>query len=107
MITGADGWSPTDPAIAKAIADAPGIAGVTAIRQDVGLAYGDKEIVNSVDPGTAAGRFSFEIASGPSDAVSQLGSDGAIVDDGYATEHHLGASAIPSRSPPRRATRSP
>ncbi len=90
VITGADGWSPTDPAIAKAVADAPGIAGVTAIRQDVGLAYGDKEIVNSVDPGTATGRFSFVIASGPRDAVSQLGSDGAIVDDGYATEHHLG-----------------
>ena len=63
VITGADGWSPTDPAIAKAVADAPGVSGVTAIRQDVGLAFGDKEIVNSVDPGTAAGRFSFDIAS--------------------------------------------
>src|SRR4029079_3269831 len=32
----------------------------------------------------------FDVAWGPSAAVSQLGSDGAIVDDGYATEHHLG-----------------
>jgi putative ABC transport system permease protein len=90
VITGADGWSPTDPAIAKAVADATGISGVTAIRQDVGLAYGDKEIVNSVDPSTAPGRFSFDIASGPADAVAQLGADGAIIDDGYAKEHHLG-----------------
>ena len=37
---------------------APGIDGVTAIRQDVGLAFGDKEIVNSIDPATADGRFS-------------------------------------------------
>jgi putative ABC transport system permease protein len=89
VVTGADGWSPTDPTVARALASAPGITGVTGIRQDVGLAFGDKEIVNSVDPATAPGRFSFEIAKGSDDAVSQLGSDGAIVDEGLATEHHL------------------
>ena len=89
VITGADGWSPTDPAVASAVAKAPGIAGVTAIRQDVGLAFGDKEIVNSIDPATATGKFSFEYASGSQDAVANLGSDGAIVDEGLATEHHL------------------
>jgi putative ABC transport system permease protein len=89
VITGADGWSPTDPAIATAVAKAPGVTGVTAIRQDVGLAFGDKEIVNSVDPTTAPGRFSFDLASGPADAIEQLGSDGAIVDEGLAKERHL------------------
>jgi putative ABC transport system permease protein len=89
VITGADGWSPTDPAIAAAVAKAPGVSGVTAIRQDVGLAYGDKEIVNSVDPATARGRFSFDVASGPTDPITGLGSDGAIVDEGLAKEHHL------------------
>jgi putative ABC transport system permease protein len=89
VVTGADGWSPTDPAVARALAGSPGIAGVTAIRQDVGLAFGDKEVVNSVDPASAPGRFSFDIAQGPADAVAQLGSEGAIVDDGLAKEHHL------------------
>jgi putative ABC transport system permease protein len=89
VVTGADGWSPTDPAVAHALAGSPGISGVTAIRQDVGLAYGDKEIVNSVDPASAPGRFSFVIAKGSDDAVAQLGADGAIVDEGLATEHHL------------------
>jgi putative ABC transport system permease protein len=89
VITGADGWSPTDPAVASAVAKAPGITGVTAIRQDVGLAFGDKEIVNSIDPATAPGRFSFEYASGSDDAVANLGRDDAIVDEGLATERHL------------------
>jgi putative ABC transport system permease protein len=75
--------------VAHTLAHSPGITGVTAIRQDVGLAFGDKEVVNSVDPASAPGRFSFEIAKGPDDAVAQLGADGAIVDEGLATEHHL------------------
>jgi putative ABC transport system permease protein len=89
VVTGADGWSPTDPAVARAIGATPGVTGVTSIRQDVGLVFGDKEIVNSVDPATASGRFSFDYAAGPADAVSGLGRDGAIVDEGLATEHHL------------------
>jgi putative ABC transport system permease protein len=89
VVTAADGWSPTDPAVARTLAGSPGITGVTAIRQDVGLAFGDKEIVNSVDPASSPGRFSFVIATGSDDAVSQLGANGAIVDEGLATEHHL------------------
>jgi putative ABC transport system permease protein len=89
VITGADGWSPTDPAVARDVSKAPGITGVTAIRQDVGLAFGDKEVVNSIDPATAPDRFSFEYANGSDDAVANLGRDGAIVDEGLATEHRL------------------
>ena len=89
VITGADGWSPTDPAVARAVAEAPGIDGVTAVRQDVGLAFGDKEIVNSIDPATVDGRFSFDYKVGSDAAVASLGRDGAIVDEGLATEHGL------------------
>ncbi len=73
VITGSDGWSPTDPSVAKAVAATPGVEGVTSIRQDTGLVFGDKEIVNSVDPATAPGRFSFVYASGSADAVAGLG----------------------------------
>jgi putative ABC transport system permease protein len=89
VITGADGWSPTDPALASALADAPGVDGVTAIRQDVGLAFGDKEIVNSVDPETVTGLLSLEYESGSDAALAGLGRDGAIVDSGLADEHGL------------------
>jgi putative ABC transport system permease protein len=89
VITGSDGWSPTDPSVAKAVAATPGVDGVTSIRQDTGLVFGDKEIVNSVDPATAPGRFSFVYASGSDDAVAGLGSSGAIVDEGLAKERGL------------------
>ncbi len=89
VITAADGWSPTDPAVAKAVAAAPGIDGVTAVRQDVGLAFGDKEIVNSIDPATVGGRFSFDYKVGSDAAIAKLGTDGAIVDEGLATERGL------------------
>jgi len=90
VITGADGWSPTDPAIAKALAATPGVDGVTAIRQDLALAAGDKEIVNSVDPKTVGGLFTFDWAEGSDDVLTGLGADGSIVDEGWAKEHKLG-----------------
>ena len=90
VVTGADGWSPTDPAVAKALAGTPGVQGVTSIRQDGALAFGDKEVVNSVDPKTVGGLFTFDWAEGDDSVLTGLGTDGAIVDEGWAKEHELG-----------------
>ena len=73
VVTGADGWSPTDPAVAKALAGTPGVQGVTAIRQDGALAFGDKEVVNSVDPKTVGGLFTFDWAEGDDAVLTGLG----------------------------------
>jgi putative ABC transport system permease protein len=67
----------------------PGVSAVTAVRQDGALAFGDKEIVNSVDPKTVGGLFTFDWAKGSDAALSGLGADGAIVDEGWATEQGL------------------
>ena len=40
VITGADGWSPTDPKVEQASPATPGVKAVTAIRQDGALAFG-------------------------------------------------------------------
>jgi putative ABC transport system permease protein len=87
VITAADGWSPTDPAVEKALA---GAGPVTGIRQDRGLAFGDKETVNAIDTATSRGMLSFDWVQGDDSVQSQLGSDGAIVDEGWAKEHRLG-----------------
>jgi putative ABC transport system permease protein len=87
VITGADGWSPTEPAVERALA---GAGAVTGIRQDRGLAFGDKETVNAIDPKTSPGMLSFDWVQGDDSVQAQLGKDDAIVDEGWAKEHHLG-----------------
>ena len=82
VVTGADGWSPTDPAVERAAA---ATGPVTGIRQDRGLAFGDKETVNSLD----GDQFRFDWVQGDDRVPATLGGDGAIVDEGWAREHGL------------------
>jgi putative ABC transport system permease protein len=84
VVTAADGWSATDPAITKALADA-GLS-VTSIHQDRALAFGDKETVNSV----AGDGMRFDWVRGDDGVPARLGDDGAVVDEGWASEHGLG-----------------
>jgi putative ABC transport system permease protein len=87
VVTGEDGWSPTDDDSARAVAAVPGVRDVGTIRQDVGAAFGGKERVNALDPG-AQRMVRFDWADG-SPAPASLRRDEAIVDDGWATEHGL------------------
>ena len=48
---------------------------------------GGKEIVNGVDAATIAKVFDFEWKDGSNRVLSGLGANGAVVDDGWATEH--------------------
>ena len=89
VVTGADGWSPTDAAVAKDLTAARGVEGVSAVRQDGALAFGGKEIVNSVDPKTVGGLFTFDWAEGSDAVLPKLTEDQAIVDQGYAKEQKL------------------
>jgi putative ABC transport system permease protein len=89
VITAQDGWSPMDPEIARTAAGAPGVTAVSALRQDGGLVAGDKEVVNGVDGATIAKVFDFEWKDGSNRVLSGLGADGAVVDDGWASEHGL------------------
>jgi putative ABC transport system permease protein len=82
VVTGADGWSPTDPAVERALARA---GAVTGVRQDRGLAFGDKETVNAVD----GDLLRFDWVAGDDGVPATLGADGAIVDEGWASEHDL------------------
>ena len=52
VLTGQDGWEPTDSAAGKAIAATPGVRTVSAIRQDAVKAFGQTEGLNAVDPAT-------------------------------------------------------
>ena len=87
MVTGADGWSPTDPAVERAAA-AGRLPAIAASRQDRGLAFGDKETVNALDPATPVPVRLGRRAT--TRVPATLARDGAIVDEGWAQEHGLG-----------------
>ena len=89
VVGAADGWSPIDPAIERAVASAPGVTGSTSLRQDGALAFGEEEGVNAVDPGTVTRLFAYDLKAGDEAAIAGLGRAGALVDDGWATEHGL------------------
>ena len=84
VLTAEDDWSATPPAVADKLRAAQGVDGVTTVRQDVGSAFGDNERVNALD----GEQITFEYASG-SAAATELGRDGAIVDESWAKENGL------------------
>ena len=106
MITAQDGWSPIDPADRAARRPVPGVTAVSALRQDGALVAGGKEVVNGVDPATIAKVFDFDWKDGATASSPTLGDDGAIVDDGWADEHHLEGRRLVHASPRRRASSS-
>ena len=89
VVAAADGWSPIDPAVERAGAGAPGVTAVGSVRQDAALAFGQEEGVNAVDPSTINELFAYDLKAGDEAAVAGLGAGGALIDEGWATEHGL------------------
>jgi putative ABC transport system permease protein len=89
VLTGEDGWEPTDARAAQAVAGAAGVNTVSSIRQDAVKAYGQTEGVNAVDPATIGKVADLKWKQGSKATFAQLGSDGAVIDNGYAKEHKL------------------
>jgi putative ABC transport system permease protein len=86
IVTATDGWSPIDPGIERAVA---AVGTASSLRQDGALVFGKQEAVNAVDPASIGGLFDYDWKEGGPEALSTLGRDGAIVNDGFATEHKL------------------
>jgi putative ABC transport system permease protein len=89
VVVGQDGWSPVDPKIERDLASAPGVTAVSSLRQDGAQVFGDTEMVNAIDPATAGKVLDFEWKQGAKETLADLGRDGAVVDDGWATEHGI------------------
>ena len=90
VVASADGWTPIDPAVERAVAYAPGVTAVSSLAQDGALVFGEEEGVNAVDTATVNEVFAYDLKAGDEAAIAGLGFGGALVDDGWATEHGLG-----------------
>jgi putative ABC transport system permease protein len=90
VIVGQDGWSPIDPAAAKAVGEVQGVEASTGLVQDRASAFGKKVSVDGVDEKRIASVFGFDWEKGSDDAYASLASGGAIVTDRFAEDHDLG-----------------
>ena len=82
-----DGYSPIDPTVGGALATASGVRSTSTIGQDQARAYGNTVTVNGVDPKTIAAAYRYQWKAG---SLAGLSGDGALVDSGFASSHHLG-----------------
>jgi putative ABC transport system permease protein len=89
VVVSTDGWSPIERGVPAQLRHVSGVRAVSAIIQDGGLAYGDVELVNGIDPATFSKVMRFDWKQGSDAVPGSLGATGAIVDDGWAKEHHL------------------
>ena len=70
IVTAADGWSPIDPKIERAI------PGSTSVRQDGALVFGHQEGVNGVDPATIGRFYRYDLTAGTLDHGRRTGRRG-------------------------------
>jgi putative ABC transport system permease protein len=87
-ITAENNFTPIPIAAAQAAAKAPGVIGVASVRTGPAQVFGKTEQITAV-AGDADKLLQVKWKSGSQATYAELGSDGAIVDDGYAKKHDL------------------
>jgi putative ABC transport system permease protein len=87
-ITAQNNFDPIPVAAADAVAKAPGVEAVANVRTGDARAFGKNFFATAVNP-PGGSMFHLEWKEGSQAVFSQLGADGAFIDDGYATKHHL------------------
>ncbi len=87
-ITALNNFSPIPTAAADAAAKVPGVTAVGNTRTGEALVFGKVELATATDAGMAQ-VIDMKWTQGSQAVFSQLGEDGAFVDNDYADEHHL------------------
>jgi putative ABC transport system permease protein len=87
-ITAQNNFDPIPIAAASAVAKTPGVEAVANVRTGDARAFGKNFFATAVNP-PGGSMFQLEWKEGSQTVFSQLGADGAFIDDGYAKKHHL------------------
>jgi len=87
-ITAQNNFSPIPIDAAGAVADVPGVEAIGSTRTGEARVFDATEFVTAVDGGMAA-VITLDWVEGSQRVLSELGADGAFVDDGFADEHDL------------------
>ncbi len=89
VVAASDGYSPIDPTAASALRSTPGVGAVSSIAQDQVRAFGHTVSLNGVDAGSISTAYRYDWKAGSDASLAALGQSGAIVDDSFASAHHL------------------
>ena len=87
-ITAQNNFSPIPIEAAEAAEEAPGVEAVASVRTGEALVFGNPSVVTAVTP-NSAGAINLDWKDGSQAVFSELGADGAFVDDGFADDHNL------------------
>jgi putative ABC transport system permease protein len=87
-ITAQNNFSPIPTDAADAAAKAPGVTAIGDVRTGETRVFGSTEFSTAVNPGMAQ-VINMDWAEGSQAVFSELGDDGAFVDDGFADDHDL------------------
>jgi putative ABC transport system permease protein len=87
-ITAQNNFSPIPISAAEAAEKANGVESVASVRTGEALVYGNPTFVTAVTPNTADA-VALEWKDGSQAVFSELGANGAFVDDGFADDHNL------------------
>lgn len=91
-ITAQNGFSPLPTGIADAVAKTPGVEAISSVRTAQARTFDQTIMLTAVDT-QAPKVLSLDWKEGSQDVLGGLGRDGAVVDEGYATEHDLEAGS--------------
>ncbi len=87
-IAAQNNFSPLPPTVAAAVAAVPGVEAASSVRGGQAKAFDETINITAVDT-QAPGVLTFDWESGSQATLGELGADGAIVDDTFATDHNL------------------
>ena len=87
-ITAQNNFSPLPVDAAEAASRAPGVEAVASVRAGQALAFGSVENVTAVTP-NAGDAIALDWSEGSQAVFSELGENGAFVDNDYAEKHNL------------------
>jgi putative ABC transport system permease protein len=88
VVVSDDNFTPFEPVSDEVLASVPG-AEVVGVRGEFAQVRGDEENVTGVDPATIASVYDFDWKDGSDAVLAELGDNGAVIEDSFASDHDL------------------
>jgi putative ABC transport system permease protein len=89
VVTSKNGFDPITSSAGNALADVPGVAAASAVRDDMASSFGSDITVTGVDPSTIGHVYDYRWEKGSDTILLSLGFDGAIVRNAFADDNDL------------------